>query len=227
MKSIIVRVLIASFLCGGAIEVSACGEEELMERPVDPRIARRRARENKQRGRLPPDALVVVKLDNPKWGLVAPHFKKFLAQKHATPKDSFSPNTTSFIPRPVIAQDDDLAEDLPIEEEAPRGPLEQFPLSDYVVKSIMSGTAVPKAMVVDPKGEAYIIQTDTKMGDKGGIVESITQYMVIVKEPNSEEAVKITIRPPFIDLVTRADSAGAPPKRDSTKMSTATAVKPD
>ena len=226
MKSIIVRVLIASLLGGAAVEMSACGEEEVMERPVDPRIARRRARESKKRG-LAPDALVVVKLDNPKWDLVAPHFKKFLAQKHATPKDAFAPNTTSFIPRPVIAQDDDSAEDLPIEEEIPRGPLEQFPLADYSIKSIMSGTAVPKAMVVDPKGEAYIIQQDTKMGDKGGIVESITQYMVIVKEPNSEEAVKITIRPPFIDLVTRSDAAAGVARRDSTKMTTATAVVPD
>lgn len=225
MKSIIVRVMLASLFVGGAVEVSACGEDEVMERPVDPRIARRRKAGNKNR--LPPDQLVLVKLDNAKWGLVGPHFKKFLAQKHATPKDAFAPNTTSFIPRPVIAQDDDVVEDLPIEEEVPRGPLEQFALGDYVVKSIMSGTAVPKAMVVDPKGEAYIIQKDTKMGDKGGIVQSITQYMVIVKEPNTEEPAKLTIRPPFIDLVSRADSAAAPPARDSTRMSTATAGSKD
>ena len=224
MKSILIRVLIASLFGGAAVEVSACGEEELMERPVDPRIARRRAREAKQAGRPAADALVLVKLDNPKWGLVAPHFKKFLAQKHATPKDAFSPNTTAFIPRPVIAQDDDMVDDLPIEEEIPRGPLEQFPLADYSIKSIMSGTAVPKAMVVDPKGEAYIVQTDTKMGDKGGIVQSITQYMVIVKEPNSEEPVKITIRPPFIDLVSRQDASAGVQKRDSTKMSSASSV---
>ncbi len=224
MKSTIVRILIASLLMGGALEVSACGEEEKMERPVDPRKARRRG---KKKAGPPPDQLVVVKLDNQKWDLVGPHFKKFLAQKHATPKDAFSPNTTSFIPRPVIAQDDDVAEDLPIEEEAPRGPLEQFALADYSIKSIMSGTAVPKAMVVDPKGEAYIIQKDTRLGDKGGIVESITQYMVIVKEPNTDEAMKITIRPPFIDLVTRTDSATPAPRRDSTKMSTATAPESD
>jgi Tfp pilus assembly protein PilP len=226
MKSMIARVLIALLLGGAAVEVSACGEEEKMERPVDPRIARRRGREAKQAGPAP-DALVVIKLDNPKWDLVSPHFKKFLAQKHATPKDAFSPNTTTFIPRPVIAQDDDQVQDLPIEEEIPRGPLEQFPLSEYGIKSIMSGTAVPKAMVVDPKGEAYIIQKDTKMGDKGGIVESITQYMVIVKEPNSEEPVKITIRPPFIDLVSRSDAASGAARRDTTKMTTATAIVPD
>lgn len=222
MKSIIVRILIASFFAGGALEVSACGEEEQMERPVDPRIARRRAA-NKKKG-APPDQLVLVKLENTKWELVGPHFKKFLAQKHATPKDAFAPNTTSFIPRPVVAQEEDIAEEVAIEESAPRGPLEQFALSDYTVKSIMSGTAVAKAMVVDPKGEAYIVQKDTRMGDKGGVVESITQYMVIVKEPNTEEPVKITIRPPFIDLVSRLDDGSAPPPRDSTRMTTATST---
>jgi Tfp pilus assembly protein PilP len=220
MKTIIVRVLIASLFAGAALEASACGEEELMERPVDPRKARRRAA--KQNAGQPPDQLVLVKLENSKWELVGTHFKKFLAQKHATPKDAFAPNTTTFIPRPVIAQDDDLAAEVAIEEEAPRGPLEQFALSDYTVKSIMSGTAVAKAMVVDPKGEAYIVQKDTKMGDKGGIVESITQYMVVVKEPNTDEPVKITIRPPFIDLVSRSDDGSPPPPRDSNKMTTAT-----
>ena len=222
MKSIIVRVFLASLFVGGAVEVSACGEEEQMERPVDPRIARRRAA-NKKKG-APPDQLVLVKLENTKWEMVGPHFKKFLAQKHATPKDAFAPNTTSFIPRPVIAQEDDVAEEVAIEESAPRGPLEQFALSDYVVKSIMSGTAVAKAMVVDPKGEAYIVQKDTKMGDKGGVVVLITQYMVVVKEPNTEEPVKLTIRPPFIDLVTRSDDASPAPVRDSTRMNTATST---
>jgi hypothetical protein len=101
MKSIAVRVLIASFLCGGALEVSACGEDEATERPPDPRQTRRRGTNSS--GGVPADGLVVVKLDNPKWGLVAPHFRKFLAQKHATPKDAFAPNTTSFIPRPVMS----------------------------------------------------------------------------------------------------------------------------
>ena len=60
MKSIIVRVLIASLFGGGALEVSACGEDEVMERPVDPRIARRRKAGKKNS--LPPDQLVLLKL---------------------------------------------------------------------------------------------------------------------------------------------------------------------
>ncbi|MDP6944499.1 MAG: hypothetical protein QF464_10150, partial [Myxococcota bacterium] len=47
MKSIIVRVLIASLLAGGSVQASACGEDEVMERPVDPRLARRK---NKKKG---------------------------------------------------------------------------------------------------------------------------------------------------------------------------------
>jgi hypothetical protein len=224
MKSIVARLLIASLFTGVALEVSACGEDEVMERPVDPRQSRRRGA---GKNSLPPDGLVLLRLQNSKWDLVGPHFKKFLAQKHATPKDAFAPNTTSFIPRPVIAQDDDVAEEVAIEEEAPRGPLEQFALGDYTVKSIMSGTAVAKAMLVDPKGEAYIIQQDTKLGNKGGIVTLITQYMVVVKEPNTEEPVKLIIRPPFIDLVSRSDDGSPKPRRDSTKMTTATAESPN
>jgi len=92
-----------------------------------------------------------------------------------------------------------------VEDEPPRGPLEQFALKVYKLMLIMSGTAVPKAVVVDPKQQAYVIQRDTRIGSKGGIVESITQYMVVVKEPNEEEAIKITIKPPYLDLATRPD----------------------
>ena len=46
--------------------------------------------------------------------------------------------------------------------------------------------------------------------------------MVVVKEPNTEEPVKITIQPPFVDLVSSSDEGSAPLARDRTKMTTAT-----
>lgn len=204
MKKTIVRLLVAALLGTLAVSTSACGEEELMERPVDPRLAARKGKAAKKKG-LPPDALVIIKLNNPKWDLVQPHYKKFLAQKHATPKDAFRPWATKFIPRPQIADDEDGSADISTveEEEEPRGPLQQYPLKEYNLMVIMSGTAVPKAVVVDPKAQAYVVQRDTRIGNKGGIVESITQYMVVVKEPNTEQAVKLTIKPPYIDLVSQ------------------------
>ena len=69
----------------------------------------------------------------------------------------------------------------------------------------MSGTAVPKAMVVDPQGVMHVIEKNTPLGNKGGIVESITQYIVVVKEPNAEEPILMQAKPQLIDLVSRVD----------------------
>ncbi len=202
MKNTLVRLLVGLMLAGLAVTAGACAEEPPPERPVDPRGARRKAKAGA--AALPPDALVVIKLNNPKWDLVAPHYKKFLAQKHATPKDAFRPWATKFIPRPQIADEEDGPSEITtVEEEEPRGPLQQYPLKDYKLMVIMSGTAVPKAVVVDPKQQAYVVQRDTRIGNKGGIVESITQYMVVVKEPNTEQPVKMAIKPPYIDLVSQ------------------------
>lgn len=147
-----------------------------------------------------PDGVVTVRLDNPKWDLVEPHFQKYLAQKHTTPKDAFAPQVTKFIEKPTI-QETEPDEAAAEEEEEPRGPLQQYAISQYKLQLIMSGTAVPKAVVLDPKGQAYVIQRDTRLGDKGGIVTSITQYMVVVEEPDTEEPVKMNLEPPFVGLV--------------------------
>ena len=72
------------------------------------------------------------------------------------------------------------------------------------VKSLSSTSGLPKAVVVDPRGQAYVVQRDTRIGNKGGIIDSITQYMVVVKEPNAEEPVKMTIKPPYVDLAGQA-----------------------
>lgn len=173
-----------------------------MERPADPR----KTRPKPAGASGGPEDLVTLKFENPKWDLVKPYFGKFLEQKHTAPKDLFAPRVAKFIPRPAVETREEVEETIAkVEDEPPRGPLEQFALKDYKLMLIMSGTAVPKAVVVDPKQQAYVIQRDTRIGSKGGIVESITQYMVVVKEPNEEEAIKITIKPPYLDLATRPD----------------------
>ena len=183
--------------------VAACGEEELMERPEDPRL-KRGGKKKKKKGGGSPDDLVVINVKKPQWDLISSHYKKFLAQKHTTPKDSFKPQVLKFIPKPTLTPPEDLEPEIDaIEDDEPRGPLQQYPLKDYGLLLIMSGTAVPKAVVTDPKGQAYVIQRDTRIGDTGGIIESITQYMVVVREPNEEQPVKMTIKPPYIDLVSQ------------------------
>lgn len=196
-------LLAASMLVGFPVFGSACGEDELMERPVDPR-QNRPGKKKKKGAEASPEEIVVLNVGTPEWELINAHYKKFLAQKHTTPKDAFKPQTLKFIDKPTLTPPEEMdTEESAVEEEEPRGPLQQYPLKDYSLLLIMSGTAVPKAVVVDPKQLAYVIQRDTRIGDKGGIVESITQYMVVVREPNSEQPVKLTIKPPYIDLVSQ------------------------
>lgn len=204
MRRLLGLMLVPSCLLIVAPMSSGCGDEATVsERPEDPR-KKRPTRPEHAGPTGAKDELVTLKFENPKWDLVQPYFSKFLEQKHTAPKDLFAPRVAKFIPRPAVETKAEVEATLAkVEDEPPRGPLEQYPLKDYRLMIIMSGTAVPKAVVVDPKSQAYVIQRDTRIGSKGGIVESITQYMVVVKEPNEENATKITIKPPYLDLAVR------------------------
>jgi Tfp pilus assembly protein PilP len=171
-----------------------------MAYPDDPRKKSRAAKAAAKRTMA---ATVTIRIPNKNWERVAPHYKKVLAKQHSTITDSFRPKVTNFITRPTLELPDDEPEIETIEEEVPRGPLEQHPIEDYSLMLIMSGTAEPKAVVLDGKGSAYVVQRGTRVGDKGGMVASITQYMVIVTEPNSDQPTKMLIKPPYLDLVSQ------------------------
>ena len=70
---------------------------------------------------------------------------------------------------------------------------------------------MPKALVADPKGQTHVITRDMRMGDAGGIVEHVSQYMVVVREPNTERPYKLTIKPAFMDMTSKL----APSRRQS------------
>ena len=198
-------LLLGAAATGGALLAGCGGSNETHKRPVDPRKNRPHASGPAATAAGKGTDLVTIKLQNPKWDIIQPYFEKYLAEKHTAPKDAFKPEMLKFIPRPTIKPKSAEPTEPQVEKEPKedRGPLQQYPLKQYSLQIIMSGTAVPKAVVIDPKGEAFVIQRDTRIGDKGGIVESITQYMVVVKEPNTDKPVKMTIKPPFIDLATQ------------------------
>ncbi len=204
MRRLLGLMLVSSCLWVAAPMMSGCGDDVTTgESPAELR-KKRPARPAQAAPTGAKDEIVTLKFENPKWDLVQPYFSKFLEQKHTAPKDLFAPRVAKLIPRPAVETREEVEETIAkVEDEPPRGPLEQYPLKEYRLMIIMSGTAVPKAVVVDPKSQAYVIQRDTRIGSKGGIVESITQYMVVVKEPNEENATKITIKPPYLDLAVR------------------------
>ena len=201
MTKTVANLLFIALLAAAAASLSACGDDggPTMERPPDPRLKYKK----KVTG---PDmaALVTVDIKNPKWDIIKSHFTKVLSQKHVSAHDVFRPKVLKLIPRPTLPEQEttDTVEAVEVVEEV-RGPLQLYPLPEYELLLVMSGTAVPKALVLDPKGQTHVVTRDTRLGDAGGIVESVTQYMVVVKEPSAERPSKLMIRPPFIDLTTK------------------------
>lgn len=201
--ALVTALLVLTALAGAAV-LPACEEDKPMERPVLKRPKPRHSSANTEAD----NVQVVIPLKNQKWNAIEQHFRKYLGQKHTTPKDVFRSSILKFVPRPAVKEtEEEKVETVELEQEE-RGPLQQYPLKEYRLLLIMSGTAVPKAVVVDPKSQAFVVQRDTRIGDKGGIVEAITQYDVVVKEPNAEDAVKLSIKPPYVDLASQ--TSGGP-----------------
>jgi hypothetical protein len=184
-----------------AVSQSGCGgEDEQMVRPEDPRAQSRRTKSTKADD----SSGAALKVPTERWEPIADHFSRYLSQKHTLPKDVFLPNAVKFIPRPTFKEDlsidvvdieSSLGDDV--------GPLQLYPSKDYRLLLVMSGTALPKAVVQSPTGEAFVIQRDTRLGDNGGMVEAITQYTVVVREPDEEDLVRLTIQPPYVDLASQ------------------------
>jgi len=149
--------------------------------------------------------MVTVQITNPRWDLLKTHFEKMASKRHSPVHDVFRPQVLNFIPRPELPEPETAGPvaDVESEFEEVRGPLQLFPLTDYELLLVMSGTAMPKALVVDPKGQTHVITRDMRMGDSGGIIEHISQYMVVIREPNSERPYKLTITPPFMDMTSK------------------------
>lgn len=61
---------------------------------------------------------------------------------------------------------------------------ETFELSQYHITGVLTGTSVPKAMVEDPSGKAYVIRIGARLGRAGGRVSRIDSTGLEVLEEN-------------------------------------------
>lgn len=110
------------------------------------------------------------------------------------PEVEGEPVTAAAVPKPG----DKPAE---VEDLSTLEPIRRFPLKDYKLVMIMSGTAFPNAVVVPPDGrDAIIVKVDDVIGLSKGVVKAITQYEVVVADPSSGKEHRMSIKPAFIDL---------------------------
>jgi len=174
VKAIILLFLFLFPFCGG-VKIGAVEEEGEKKPPPKPPVQQKQAQISEAAAK-----------PNTRWLIIKPYFYSFLGKPLQGKVNIFKSNLASFAPRIET-----LLEEVEKQKvEAPKGPLEFFDVDSYKLQLILSGTAVPKALVTDPKGKAHVIQEGIKIGNREGKVESITQYQVKIIEPGKSPYIK-------------------------------------
>jgi len=121
---------------------------------------------------------------DPRFAMLKPYFHQYLKRPLDAKTNIFKSNLAQFAPRVEIEVDEEKA------EEEPRTPLEYHDVDSYRLVLIMSGTAISKALLVDPKGKSFIATVGTKVGNRGGKVAAISATEVRIEEPARPPVVK-------------------------------------
>jgi Tfp pilus assembly protein PilP len=72
-------------------------------------------------------------------------------------------------------------------EKRPVEPLEQYSIGQLELVAVISETAVPKAMFIDPDGFGHVIKEGDRIGRSGGIITDIRDNEVDVQETSGED----------------------------------------
>jgi Tfp pilus assembly protein PilP len=146
-------------------------------------------------------------LPNPKWDVLKEFFFTYADTPLPSVKNAFWSNMDKYMPR----IDDEPVQTKPeedTEEAAEITPLEKYPPEDYQLVMIIAGTAVPKAIMIDPDNRRHVVRKDNRLGNRNGVVDEITEFEVVVKEPYADKPVILSIKPAYIDWSKRFDYTG-------------------
>jgi Tfp pilus assembly protein PilP len=86
------------------------------------------------------------------------------------------------------------------------GPLEQFDVSQLSVVAVIWKTGNAKALIQDPSGQGYIVGMGTAVGKNEGLVTSIDDNLVVVKETYEDFLGNVTKKD--IEMRIRASEGG-------------------
>ena len=76
----------------------------------------------------------------------------------------------------------------------PRSPLEQFSLAQLKVTAIVSGISAPRALVLAPNNETFIVRKDMRIGTNRGRIARITRRAIHVEEEYRDPTGKLVVR---------------------------------
>lgn len=144
--------------------------------------------------------VAIIHVPNKKWDRIKDAFEKFANEPATAKKDTYRDNIVNFVAKPEIPEVPE--EEAPIEEplDSANSPLQRYTTDEFRLLMVMSGTVIPKAVVVDPIGNTWVVKKDTPIGNKNGVIQNITQYSVIVREPDGEKPIEKTIKPEIFTL---------------------------
>ena len=191
------------FVALSSVFVMGCGEDDSKPNlpPTDPRGPQfaNAQQQTQQVPTLGDDGMVAV--PNEKWDRVKMFFEAYAGATTTSRRDPYRNNLAGYAQKPdlpkVIEEEQEEQEIEQVVEAL--SPLEQFAVEDFELVMVMSGTSRPKAVVMDPMGVPWVVRPDTPLGNKGGLIQAITQYSIVVAEPGSDLPSEITIRPIILD----------------------------
>ena len=143
--------------------------------------------------------------ENPQWTPIKGLFKAYEKGRIEELANPMQSNLVTYVERPII-------ESKPVEEEqasvattaAPKpgeeaelDPRRKFPLNQFQLIILLTGTSRPKAVVLSPKDERYELSRGDPIGEEGGRVRAITQYAMLVAMPGQTKLKKVSLRPPL------------------------------
>lgn len=82
----------------------------------------------------------------------------------------------------------------------PDDPLTLLPLQKYSFRIIMTGVSNPEVLVEDPAGNSYVVHVNDKIGDEGGYVVDILKHKVLVRLPDTDSPVEMTLAPDTLPI---------------------------
>ncbi len=199
-----------------ALLLTACGEESKSARP-------------KPKGpvaapKVPDPVLANFDMlgENPKWVPIQAIFKTYEKAKIEELANPFQSNLVVFVDKPILERKPRAEGDgrpvLPLPKSEAGGtqdendPRRKFPLAEYKLIILMTGTARPKAVVISPTDERFELMRGDPIGKEGGRVRAVTQFNMLVAIPGTTEPKSISLRPPLTKL-----DAGLEPKKKAPK----------
>lgn len=169
--------------CGGAAEQ---GQKNWVDRPT-----------GKKKTRV--EFVEAEEVDNPRWDSLAEYFERYTKLPVSAQKDAFRSHLDKYVEKvevqPLIAEVEEMAPTIEGTGQEELDPLKKFPADEFKLAIIMTGTGAPSALLNDPKGQAHIVRLDSEVGNEQGVVEAITQYEVVIRQPNEPKPVRLTLRP--------------------------------